>query len=309
MTRIKSLGEPVIATYSLTKIYPGSSIPALDKLSIKVHAGEAYGFIGPNGAGKSTAIRMLMDFIVPSSGYATVRGREIGKDSLKIRSSIGYLSGDLALYPKMNGLQFLSYMNSLLSIPVSQKIIDNLAVRLRANLSKPIDELSRGNRQKIGIIQAFMHDPNVLILDEPTSGLDPLVQDTFLELVEEAKQRNACVFMSSHVLSEVQKVCDRVGIIKDGKLISESIISELAVEASQTMEIVFAKKVPVMALRKVPGITIQSYTTDTAVIHTKGNLSPLFSVLARYNVSKINARTLDLEESFLHFYQNEETSS
>ena len=309
MSSSKTPSKPVIVIDNLSKIYPGTETPALDRLTIKVHEGEVYGFLGPNGAGKSTAIRMLMNFILPSSGTATIAGKDITKDTLEIRSSIGYLSGDLAMYPKMTGSQFLDYMNSLQSAPVSSKVIETLAKRLKANLSKPIGELSRGNRQKIGIIQAFMHDPEVLILDEPTSGLDPLIQETFLELVREAKDRGACVFMSSHVLSEVQKVCDRVGIIKEGKLVSEKDIREMAIEAAQTFEIVFAKKAPLTALKSVPGIKIESHKGGTVIIHMHGALAPLFAVLARHEVLKIDARNLDLEESFMHFYQDAEAVS
>lgn len=309
MSKVKSLEEPVIVLDNLTKVYPGTTKPALDRLTIRVHKGEVYGFIGPNGAGKSTAIRMLMNFIVPSSGTGTISGKDIVTDTLQIRNSIGYLSGDFAMYPKMTGDQFIRYMNSLQTTPVGNEVIAALAKRLKANLYKPIGELSRGNRQKIGIIQAFMHDPRVLILDEPTSGLDPLIQETFLEMVRELKSRGACIFMSSHVLSEVQKVCDRVGIIKDGKLVSEKDIADMATEAAQTFEIVFSKKVPISALRSVPGIKIQSHQGGTAIVHMYGALAPLFAVLARHEVLKIDARNLDLEESFMHFYQDEETDS
>ena len=297
--------KPIIQIKGLSKTYPGNDRPALDNLNISIKAGEVYGFLGPNGAGKSTTIRLLMHFLKPSAGTATIRGYDIVKDSLKIRQSIGYLSGDFEMYPKMTGRQFLRYMNDLR--PVSDMTAaSKLAKRLGADLDKKLGELSRGNRQKIAIIQAFMSEPQILILDEPTSGLDPLVQETFYAMVREAKQRGASVFMSSHILSEVQKMCDRVGIIKDGKLISEKNIAEMAAEATTTFEIEFNGKAPVELLKTIRGVKVKSHIGETVVIHVSGKLSALFAVLAKYDVKKLDVHSLDLEESFIHFYEKKE---
>jgi ABC-2 type transport system ATP-binding protein len=291
-----------IVVQGLSKRYAGGSRLALDNLSLSVSPGEVYGFLGPNGAGKSTTIRLLMNFIKPTSGTATILGQDIVNDSVAIKKSVGYLSGDVSMYRKMTGRQFIDYMNDL-QPAVSKAYIRELTTRLKADLNMRLGELSRGNRQKIGIIQAFMHQPQILILDEPSSGLDPLMQEVFYELLNESKQRGATVFISSHILSEVQKMCDRVGIIRDGKMVTERNISEMATEAAQTFDITFAGKVPLSELRKVPGVKVVSHNGVDATIHVHGKLAPLFALLSKYDVLKLNARNLDLEEVFMRFYQ------
>lgn len=296
--------EPTITITSLSKRYSQNSPLALDNLSLKIYPGEVYGFLGPNGAGKSTTIRMLMNFLKPTSGSITIGGLDSVTDSVAIRQSVGFLAGDFAMYPKMSGKQFLDYMCDLQN-GSGKKNMPELARRLEVDLDKKLGELSRGNRQKIGIIQAFMHEPQVLILDEPTSGLDPLVQETFFELIEEAKSRHATIFMSSHVLSEVQKMCDRVGIIRQGKLVSESDIKELKIESAQTFDIVFEKAAPINKLKKISGAQIISHKHNRVSLHMHGKLSELFAVLAHENVSQIDAHNLDLEEIFMQYYKEQ----
>lgn len=291
----------------LSKRYGKSDKKALDNLSLEVKRGEVYGFLGPNGAGKSTTIRLLMNFIQPTGGQASILGYDIVSQSTDLKRHIGYLSGDFEIYPKMNGKQYLTYMDELQeenSLSYARKLAKNL----KAQLDKPVGELSRGNRQKIALIQALMHQPEVLILDEPSSGFDPLVQETFYELVKEAKQRESVVFISSHILGEVQKVCDRVGIIRDGKLITERSIAEMASEAAQTFDINFASLAPVSELRKIKGVKIVDHTNNQVTIHVHGHLSPLFALLAKHEVIKIDARNLDLEEVFIRFYQGKDSS-
>lgn len=285
----------------LSKRYSPDKPYALKDLSLHVNAGESYGFLGPNGAGKSTTIRTLLNFIQPTSGSATILGNDIVQDSVLVKKSIGYLSGDFAIYPKMTGEQYLAYMGEL-QPPVSKQYVQELVKRLKAEPRKRMGDLSRGNRQKFGIIQAFMHQPKVLILDEPTSGLDPLMQEEFYKLVAEAKSRGAAVFMSSHILSEVQKTCDRVGIIRNGKLITQKIIADLVHEAAQTFDIVFVGKVPIAELKKVTGAQVTNSTEHGVTVHLHGKLSSLFGVLAKHDVAKIDARNLDLEDMFLGFY-------
>lgn len=294
--------EPSIRVSKLSKQYPGSEKYALKNLNLEVMPGEIYGFLGPNGAGKSTTINLLMNYIQPTDGEAKVLGKDIVDDSVEIKKSAGFLSGDTAMYPKMSGAQFLSYMDELQPSEVGTKNISKLAKRLQADLNKRLQDLSRGNRQKIGIIQAFMHEPQILILDEPTSGLDPLMQDVFHDLLQESKQRGATIFMSSHILSEVQKMCDRVGIIRGGQLVSESKISDLVAEAAQTFDIVFANQTPLAELKKVRGVRVQRHDGNMVTIHMNGKLNSLFTVLAKHDVLKIDARTLDLEEMFMQFY-------
>lgn len=292
-----------ITINSLSKKYQGTDSFALNKVSIKVNPGEVYGFLGPNGAGKSTTIRTLMNFIQPSSGSATIMGKDIVSETVEIRKHVGYLAGDGEMYPKMTGRQYLQYMHDL-QPAVSSTYTKELAKRFKANLDKKIGELSRGNRQKINIIQAFMHKPKILILDEPTSGLDPLMQEEFYELIKETKSRGATVFVSSHILSEVQKMCDRVGIIRDGKLVTERNISEMTAEASQTFDITFVNKPPLAELKKLVGTQAVTHDGNNVTVHIHGKLSPLFAVLAKHEALKVDARNLDLEEVFLQFYQD-----
>lgn len=290
---------------NLSKRYGKSDKLALDNLSLEVKPGEVYGFLGPNGAGKSTTIRLLLNFIQPTGGNATILGYDIVRQTTSIKKHLGYLSGDFSVYNKMTGKQYLEYLSELQ--PLKTKGYEKaLAKRLKADLGKPLGELSRGNRQKVGLIQAIMHEPEVLILDEPTSGFDPLIQEEFYNLMQEAKQRETVVFASSHILSEVQKMCDRVGIIREGRLIVERSIAEMAVEAAQTFDITFAKTVPLAELKKIKGLQITSRNKNKVTAHIHGQLAPLFSLLSKTDVTGIDTRSLDLEEVFMRFYEGKE---
>lgn len=290
----------------LSKRYGKAETLALDSLSLEVKPGEVYGFLGPNGSGKSTTIRTLMNFIQPTSGSATILGYDIVRQSHEIKKHIGYLSGDFAVYKKMTGEQYLAYMSELQENK-NDKLQAELTKRLKAELDKPLGSLSRGNRQKVGLIQALMHNPKVLILDEPSSGLDPLMQEEFYEIIIETKNRGTVVFVSSHILSEVQKMCDRVGIIREGKLIVERNIAEMALEATQTFDITFADKVPLAEMKKINGLKVVSSDKNQITVHIHGKLAPIFSLLSKSDVTKIDTRQLDLEEVFLRFYQEKET--
>lgn len=295
--------DGVLVTHKLSKRYSSADQYALKGLSLLVKPGEVYGFLGQNGAGKSTTIRTLMNFIQPTSGSATILGYDIVKDSVKIKQEIGYLTGDGALYPKMTGRQYLDYLGDL-QPPTTKAYEQQLVKRLQATLNKPLGSLSRGNRQKISIIQAFMHQPKLLILDEPSSGLDPLMQEVFYELINESKARGSAVFMSSHILGEVQKVCDRVGIIRDGVLVAERNITDMAKDAAQTFDLVFKDNAPLSDLRKLSCVrnTVEN-SPRSITLHVRGELTPLFALLARHTVTHIDTRTLDLEEAFMHYYQ------
>lgn len=244
-----------------------------------------------------------MNFIQPTGGSATILGHDIVKDSVKIKRQIGYLAGDGAVYSKMTGRQFLDYLGELRP-PTTKAYQQELAKRLQANLNKPLGSLSRGNRQKISIIQAFMHQPKLLILDEPSSGLDPLMQEVFYELVGESKARGAAIFMSSHILGEVQKICDRVGIIRDGELVAERDIAEMTKEAAQTFDLIFKENAPLSKLRKLSSVQhVVENNPRSVTLHVRGELAPLFALLAQHTVTNIDTRTLDLEEAFMHYYQ------
>ncbi|HVV67074.1 MAG TPA: ABC transporter ATP-binding protein [Candidatus Saccharimonadales bacterium] len=297
-------GDVAIDCQGLTKRYRGTHIDALSDLTIQVRAGEIYGFLGPNGAGKSTTIHTLLNFIQPTRGRATILGKDIVKNSVEIKRSVGYLSGDLAMYLKMTGSQFLEYMGDL-QPAVSKTYRAELIKRFQADMHKPLGNLSRGNRQKIGIVQAFMHQPDVLILDEPTTGLDPLMQEEFYELLHESKQRGAAIFSSSHILGEVQKMCDRVGIIREGKLVTERSIADLAREAAQTFDIVFKNDPPVSKLKRIKGVEHITVHGNTVTLHFHGELKPLFAELAAHDILKVDTQNLDLEEIFLRFYKKE----
>lgn len=297
--------KPSIVIDKLSKRYDRNRNFALHKLSLKVYPGEVYGFLGPNGAGKSTTIRLLLDFIRPNEGRASILGFDTISQSIELKRDIGYLSGDAEMYLKMTGEKFLSYMSEL-QPAVSRKYITQLASRLNASLNKPLGSLSRGNRQKIALIQALMHQPKVLILDEPTSGLDPLMQDEFYLLIKEAKERGVTIFMSSHILGEVQKVCDRVGIIRNGKLVSEQTIEHLAKEAAQTFIIRFSAKPPLVELKKLNGVKRVTVQSDGRVmIHVHSGLSELFALLAQYDVAELSTMELNLEDQFMQFYQTD----
>ncbi len=294
---------PVIVIDRLSKQYVKDGPYALKDLSITVNKGEVYGFLGPNGAGKSTLIRTLLNFIQPTSGSATILGNNIVKDTVTIRKSLGYLSGDFASYEKMTGKQFLEFMSALQPLKRKSAIID-LSKTFKVNLNKRIRDLSKGNRQKIGIIQAFMHDPEILILDEPTDGLDPLMQEAFYSLVRTAQSKGTTVLVSSHNLTEVQKMCDRVGIIRDGKLVSENTIADLIAKAAQTFDVTFKDAVPLSAIKTINGIKrVTSTGLNSVSFHVQGDLSPALNFLARHHVVHLSTRELNLEDEFMKYYE------
>jgi len=290
----------------LTKRYGNAPVAALSDVSLHVNSGEVYGFLGANGAGKSTTIRLLLNFIEPSSGSAHIMGKDVVTDSVAITQHVGYLAGDVALYNKLTGKELLHYLSDL-SGNVDHAYRQRLCTMFEAELAKPISDLSKGNRQKLGIIQAFMHQPDVLILDEPTSGLDPLMQEAFFTLIAETKQRGAAIFMSSHNFSEVQRTCDRIGIIRKGVLVAERSITELG-DTKQHFTITFAGAPPLAALQKVPGLTIVGTDGNVVRISLGGQMAPLFGLLAKHHVVQLSTQTADLEEEFLQFYKEEDAA-
>jgi ABC-2 type transport system ATP-binding protein len=294
--------DVAISAYNLSKRYPGAKKYALRGLDFDIKTGEVYGFLGPNGAGKSTTIRLLMNFILPTTGEAKILDLDSVADSVEVKSIVGYLSGEIALYPKMTGRQFLSYMQQL-QPPKRTSYVRELIRQFNFDSREKIGNLSKGNRQKLGIIQAFMHEPAVLILDEPTSGLDPLMQEAFFELVRRHKQQGTTLFISSHNLSEVQKMCDRVGFIRDGQLIAEQNIGDFAKETTQTYDISFAKNAPLVELKRLPKAKVLVHTQRYVTVKMKGDLTALFAVLARHKVNSLDRRESVLEEEFLSFYK------
>lgn len=294
-----------MATVEITdlgKRYSSSKTFALKDLNLQVKEGEVYGFLGPNGAGKSTTIRLLMNFIQPSAGHAKIMGLDAVKDSMAIKNNVGYLSGEVALYPKMTGRQFLAYMSDIQQMK-SKKYLNELVGRFQANLNYKIRDLSKGNRQKIGLLQAFMHKPRLLILDEPTSGLDPLMQEEFFSLLKEHTKTGGSVFVSSHNMAEVQRMCDRVGFIRGGRLISEQSIAQIATAAARNFEITFAGPAPRAEIAAIKGAKVSTVSTNRLRVKVRGELSELFKVLARHKVLGIDQQELNLEEEFLQYYR------
>ena len=296
---------PAIELNKLSKRYAGTKTYALQKVSLRVAPGEVYGFLGANGAGKSTTIRCLLNFIQPTAGSAAILGRDIVRESVAVKRSVGYLAGDVALYDKLTGNEFLKYMRELQPV-ANPSYLQELTKDFNAPLRQPIGTLSKGNRQKIGIIQALMHEPPVLILDEPTSGLDPLMQEAFFDHIKRARQRNASVFFSSHNLAEVQRICDRIGFIDHGELLREQSLAELAQSAAHMFDVVFAEKAPVTELRGLAKckVTVSPHDRQAVAVSVPAaSLPQFFGVLSRHQIKHFSQREVNLEEEFMNFYR------
>lgn len=299
-----SADKPAIETFGLSKHYAKGDDFALRKLNITIMPGEVYGYLGPNGAGKSTTIRLLMNFIQPTEGHAQIRGLDVVNDSVEIKRSIGYLPGEFAFYPNLTGRQFLTYMTDL-QPPKRKNFVNELARLFDVPLNRRLGDLSKGNRQKIAVIQALAAEPDIMVLDEPTGGLDPLMQEVFYEQVRLAKKRGATIFFSSHDLSEVQKICDRVGFIRHGELIAEQTIGELSKNTVQTYHISFAGNSPLSDLRRLRSVKVTANTPRHVTVQIKGDLRPLFSLLSKCQVNAIDRQEADLEAEFLHYYKGD----
>lgn len=293
------MSDNVIVTEGLTKYY-GKSRGVVD-LNLEVRAGEVFGFLGPNGAGKTTTMRILLDLIRPTRGRAEVLGMEVHAESMEIRRRVGYLPGDLATYDSLTGWELLTYFSNLQG-GVDMKYTQTLAERLELDISRPIRTLSTGNRQKVGLVQAFMHQPGLLILDEPTSGLDPLVRQEFYRLVMETRAEGRTVFLSSHVLAEVERIADRVGIIREGELVVESEVEALKEKALRRLEMQFAEPVAADAFDGLPGV--RDVTVEDSTVHCtiEGSVDALIKAAARFELLNIISHEPDLEEIFLAYY-------
>jgi len=292
----------IVRAEGLTKFY-GANRGILD-VDFSVDAGEVFGFLGPNRAGKTTTIRLLLDLIRPSSGRLSVFGLDSRRQSVAIRRRLGYLPGDFRLYERMTGRELLRFFGHLRGLDDTSRG-ERLARRLDLDLDRRIKELSRGNRQKVGLVQAFMHEPDLLVLDEPTSGLDPLVQETFYELVEEATRRGGTVFLSSHVLSEVQHVADRVALIREGRLELVDTVDNLRTRSLTHVEASFAEPPPRDAFADVPAARELDRHGDVVRFALDGEIDPLLKALARFHVRALDVHEADLEDIFMALYRGE----
>jgi len=286
----------VIETEKLTKFY-GKARGIID-VDLQVAEGEIFGFIGPNGAGKSTTIRTLLGLIRKTSGQAHIFGLDCEKDKVKILADVGYLPGEIYYYDHMRAGDLLRYSASFYGKDCTARIHE-LSEILELDLGKRIEDMSLGNKKKVGIAQGLLHSPRLIILDEPTSGLDPLMQRAFFDLIRHENERGATVLFSSHILSEVQRICDRVAIIKEGRLISTQRIADLRQNAYKRVSIVAQAPLEAFAL---PGAADISVDGCTARFIYRGDINALFSALSRYSLANADITEPELEEIFLHYY-------
>jgi ABC-2 type transport system ATP-binding protein len=289
----------IIQIEKLTKSY-GVHRGVVD-IDLDVNEGEAFGFLGPNGAGKTTTIRTLLDHIRPTSGRALVFGIETTVDPVAIHRRVGYLPGEFTLYDKLTGGQTIEYFANLRG-GVDAAYQAALVERLDIDPSRKFKELSKGNKQKIGLVVALQHRPDLLILDEPTSGLDPLVQQTFYEVIREAKAEGRTIFLSSHILSEVEKTCDRVAIIRDGQLAKVDRVEALRDLAHHQIELRFPGDVPVAAFDGLPGVSDVTVEDGVLRLRVAGSITPVVRAAAQYELLDFVSREPSLEETFLAQY-------
>ena len=306
MSSASSEQVPAIVTQGLTKYYGSSR--GIEELDITVYEGEVFGFLGPNGAGKTTTIRVLMDFIRPTAGHARIFGKDVGTESVSIKKMVGYLPGELALWNNLTGREILAYLGNLRG-GIEPSIIERLSERLQLDVNKRFREYSRGNKQKVGLVQAFMHRPRLLILDEPTSSLDPLNQQEFFGIVSEARAAGATVFLSSHVLSEVEQISDRVGIIREGHLVRVGSVREVVAEKLYRVTLTLGVPADDQIARvfeALPSVSQVKASDHTLHFIVHGNVDPVLREAIRYPVVSLTSHEPSLEEAFLAYYRPEQ---
>jgi ABC-2 type transport system ATP-binding protein len=289
--------ETIIQTTNLTKSYGKSR--GINDVNIRVNKGDIFGFLGPNGAGKSTTIRTLLDFIRPTGGSATIFGMDCQKDSLAIRRRTGYVPGDASLYGHMTGWKYLKYIGGIRG-QYDEASAKKYAGRFDIRLDRKMREYSSGMRQKVILIQALMNDPDLIIMDEPTKGLDPLVQQIFMDVVREEAARGKTIFMSSHVLSDVEKVCNRVAIIKEGGIVAEEDMASLKRKAGKVIEVKFRGAKPEnFTLSGIGNVApLDGYYKMTAT----GEIKSMLHDLASYDIEDVNIHAMTLDDIFMQYY-------
>jgi beta-exotoxin I transport system ATP-binding protein len=270
-------------------------------VSITVNRGDIFGFLGPNGAGKSTTIRTLLDFIRPTGGTASVFGLDSRRDSVAIRKRIGYIPGDFGLYGHMTGWKLLEYFGRVRG-GYDADNARRLANRMDIKLDRKMKEYSRGMRQKVAIIQAFMNSPDLIIMDEPTNGLDPLIQQTFMDMMREEAGRGCTIFISSHVLSEVEKACNRVAIIKEGRIVAEEQVESLRQKSGKILDVKFAQSLT-KEIFYLPGVSNVTQINGSYRMTVTGNMEELLQEVSRHKLADINIHQMTLEDIFMHYYE------
>lgn len=291
--------DVVIHIEGLTKYYNG--LLALDNLNLDIYRGEIFGYLGPNGAGKTTTIRMLLDLIRPNSGKAMIFGLDAHADSVDIHTQIGNLPGELSLYERLTGWELMRFLGDLRG-GVNEDYVKDLAARLDMDMTRKVKACSSGMKRKLGLIQALMHKPKLLILDEPTLGLDPLVQQSFFQLMREATNNGATVFMSSHNLPEVETICDRVGILRKGKLESVQSITDLKKVRFRYMILYVDEPVDTSKFETLEGVSEVEQHNGTVRMRVVGELDKVIKVASNYHVIDLHYHEPNLEEIFLEYY-------
>lgn len=291
---------PVARLAGLTKVF--GAVRGISNVTLDVTAGQVFGFLGPNGAGKSTTIRLMMGLYLPTAGRAELFGLDAQRHGPQQRRRVGYLPGELALHPRLTGRETLDGTARMRG-DVDPALRARLERRFGAELDRPVRALSKGNRQKIGLIQAFMHDPELLVLDEPTSGLDPLLQKEFADLLEESVARGRTVFLSSHDLDEVQRLAHQVAIIREGQLVASDTIEGLRRRAPRTVELTFRDPVDTAVFAGLPGVEVTSRSEHRLGFRVAGDVGALFEAAVPHGIVDVAARTANLDELFLSFYE------
>ena len=294
----------IIEVHGLTKSYSGKR--GIIDVSFAVEEGEVYGFLGPNGAGKTTTIRTLMALLRADAGTAQIAGKDCWQDSVEIKRLIGYLPGELSLDPGLTGAQILDYFGHLRG-GVDQAYVKSLIKRLDFDPHRKFRHLSSGNKRKVGLIQAFMHKPKLLILDEPTNGLDPLNQQEFARMVGEVRAEGRTVFLSSHILTEVEQICSHVAIIREGRLVREGGLAELKDIKHHEVTITFVEPVPEAAFKPLAGVqSVESVNEGrTLRLTVQGSVDALIKAAAQYSIVSLNTREPSLDDIFMHYYQGD----
>ncbi len=281
---------------------------AVDDVTLRVEPGEAFGFLGPNGAGKTTLIRLLLGFLRPSGGTSAVFGHDSWREQVAVHRLVGNLPGDFTYDDRMTGSDVVAHVARLRGLGNDRAALAHaaeLADRLHADLERPLRSLSRGNLQKVGLIQALFHRPRLLLLDEPTTGLDPLMQRRFVDLIAEARADGATLFLSSHNLHEVEHVCERVGIIRDGRLVATEQVDELVERALRQVRVRFDGEPPLEPLAALPGASDLTREGEWVHLRASGSLQPLIALLAAHPVADLEIERASLDDLFASFYGSE----